>query len=160
MGSTDLRKPWRAAFRKRTPRRVVFAVHGPWGSGKSSACNLILYHLNDDIASGRLVPVTFNPWWFTGREALTLAFFQELGASIGRSLSDQAREALALGVRLSSAGSLLGSPASVFGLPGAVVENAATTIGGLTKIDQTVEEVHKKSLGRPSPAAKKIPCRH
>jgi predicted KAP-like P-loop ATPase len=135
----------RSISRANASEGLVFAVHGPWGSGKSSACNLILYRLDDDITSGRLVPVTFNPWWFTGREALTLAFFQELGASIGRSLSDQAREALAsLGARLSSAGSLLGSLASVFGLPGSVVENATTVLGNLTKIDQTVEEVHKK----------------
>lgn len=124
---------------------LVFAINGPWGSGKSSACNLILHHLSQEIADERVLPVTFNPWWFTGREALTLAFFQELSASLGKSLPTQVREALGvLGARLSSAGSFLGGIASVFGLPSQVVESTATAIGNLTSTEQTVEEIHSK----------------
>ncbi len=126
---------------------LVFAVNGPWGSGKSSACNLILFHLQGEIEASRIVPVTFNPWWFSGAEVLTNSFFQELNASIGQSLPEQAREAFAsLGARISSAGPLLGGLATLLGNPAAAgaLSGGAKWLGGVSKINRTVDEEHAK----------------
>ena len=73
------------------PDGLVYAINGPWGSGKSSAINLVLHHLATPAAAGSIVPTTFNPWWFSGAEALTISFFQELQATVGKSLDEKAR---------------------------------------------------------------------
>jgi hypothetical protein len=44
---------------------VVFAINGAWGSGKSSAVNLVVHHLGDEFKDKDIVVVTFNPWWFS-----------------------------------------------------------------------------------------------
>ena len=43
------------------PEGVVVALNGPWGSGKSSAVNLVLHHLRPARDQDRLKVVTFNP---------------------------------------------------------------------------------------------------
>jgi predicted KAP-like P-loop ATPase len=84
---------------------LVFAINGTWGTGKSSAVNLVTHHLEHEFAGDDILVVTFNPWWFSDSEALTISFFQELHASVGKSLSESARNAMAtLGSRLSAAG--------------------------------------------------------
>jgi predicted KAP-like P-loop ATPase len=65
----------------KTPKGVVLALNGPWGSGKSSAINLLQHHLAPAIAAGEIDILAFNPWWFRGEEALVLAFFRELYAA-------------------------------------------------------------------------------
>lgn len=81
-----------------TPEGTVLAINGPWGSGKSSAINLVLYHLRDEITAGRIEVVSFSPWWFAGPEALTRAFFEALAAALGSTLrgnvKKKAKEAL------------------------------------------------------------------
>lgn len=126
---------------------MVFAVNGPWGSGKSSACNLILYHLAQADEDDLLQSVSFNPWWFSGTEALTSSFFQELSSSIGKSLSEEARLAMeTLGARFSSLGPLLGGVVNLFAIPGVgtAVEKAADYTEKLTKVDRSVETQHLK----------------
>ncbi|MDP9812617.1 putative KAP-like P-loop ATPase [Rhizobium tibeticum] len=126
---------------------LVYAINGTWGAGKSSAINLILHHLAGEAASGKIVATVFNPWWFSGSEALTISFFQELRATVGKSLDDKAREALAtLGGRLSSAGPLLGGLASLAASPaaGAAVAGGASFLEKLTRLDSTVEKEHRK----------------
>ena len=74
-----------ASIRKiKAPEGTVIALNGPWGSGKSSAVNLILHHLKDAIAAGEIAVVNFACWWFRGEEALALAFFRELYAGLCR----------------------------------------------------------------------------
>ncbi len=126
---------------------LVYAVNGVWGSGKSSAINLILHHLAAPIDSGTMVATAFNPWWFSGAEALTVSFFQELRATVGKSIDDQAREAMAsLGSRLSSASTLLGGIAALMATPaaGTAVAGGANLLEKLTKVDITVEKEHRK----------------
>jgi predicted KAP-like P-loop ATPase len=127
---------------------LVLAINGVWGSGKSSACNLVLHHLDEDIKAGRIVPVAFNPWWFSGAEALTFAFFQELMASVGQSLADDAKDALgSLGARLTTAGQFLGGIAGVATAhpgTGALVSASAGLIGKLLDPKKTVEKEHQK----------------
>jgi len=126
---------------------LVYAINGAWGSGKSSAINLILHYLSEPIGEGRIVPASFNPWWFSGTEALTVSFFQEMRATVGKSLDEKARETLAgLGNRLSAAGPLLGGIASLLATPaaGAAVAGGAVLLEKLTKLDSTVEKEHRK----------------
>jgi len=54
------------------PEGVVIGVNGPWGSGKSSALNLILYHLEPLIKEKKLKVVRFSPWWLSSTAAGTV----------------------------------------------------------------------------------------
>ena len=72
------------------PEGFVIAVHGRWGSGKTSLLNLIEYHLQgfdgSDIKNAPAI-VRFNPWWFSSREDLAqLLFSQFLAKLSGRAL--------------------------------------------------------------------------
>jgi predicted KAP-like P-loop ATPase len=77
-----------------SPKGVVVAVNGPWGSGKSSAVNLVVFHLDELIKQEKLKLIRFSPWWLSGIEAITAAFFAELEAAIGRSAGKQALDAI------------------------------------------------------------------
>src|SRR5580704_3711231 len=61
------------------PEGTVIALNGPWGSGKSSAVNLVLHHL-EKASSEEITVINFACWWFRGEEQLALAFFRELYA--------------------------------------------------------------------------------
>lgn len=126
---------------------LVYAINGVWGSGKSSAVNLVLHHLDDEVRAGRLSVAAFNPWWFSTPEALTTAFFNELSVIVGKSLDTRSREALAkVGSRLSAAGPLLGGLASIAATPaaGAAVTGGTTLIERLTRFDTTIEKEHRR----------------
>jgi predicted KAP-like P-loop ATPase len=43
-----------------SPVGATIAINGPWGSGKSSAVNLIEHHLTSDVESGKLVIINFK----------------------------------------------------------------------------------------------------
>ncbi|GLY39620.1 NTPase [Amycolatopsis sp. NBRC 101858] len=58
----------------------VFAVMGPWGSGKTSLINMIRRNLGDDPP---ITVLDFNPWMFSGTEQLVDSFFAELAAQLG-----------------------------------------------------------------------------
>src|SRR5438477_9582082 len=126
------------------PAGIVLAINGAWGSGKSSAVNLIRHHLSEAIRVGEFAHVWFNPWWFAGADALTLSFFQELNTAVGPSLPKQIRDSLsALGTGVSTAGPLLAAGANlkVPGL-GAVVTGASNLFEKFTKRNVTVEGEH------------------
>lgn len=92
-----------------SPIGSTIAINGPWGSGKSSAVNLIRYHLKEDIEEGKLELIDFRCWWFRGEEALTLAFFQELNAALRKSLGEKTKELIPrLGKMLLQAGPVVG----------------------------------------------------
>ena len=91
------------------PIGATIALNGPWGSGKSSAANLIRHHLKSEVEEGRLEIIDFRCWWFRGEEALTLAFLQELNSSLQKSLSDKAKELIPrIGKTLLQAGPVVG----------------------------------------------------
>lgn len=128
------------------PAGVVLAINGAWGAGKSSAINLIRHHLRTPVDQGDIVIVPFNPWWFAGADALTLAFFQELGKAIGPSLPETVRGSLAaLGRGVSAAGALAGALANLKapGL-GEVISNATRLFGRLTGKERTVDQEHER----------------
>ena len=60
-----------------SPEGVVIGVNGPWGSGKSSVLNLILYHLKESIETGKIKVVRFSLWWISGTEAIAGAFLED-----------------------------------------------------------------------------------
>jgi predicted KAP-like P-loop ATPase len=90
------------------PIGTTIALNGPWGSGKSSAVNLIRSELrkaNDPL----LVGTEFKCWWYKGEEALALAFLQNLNAVLGSTLKDKVKDLVPkLGRGLLQAGPIIG----------------------------------------------------
>jgi predicted KAP-like P-loop ATPase len=127
------------------PDGLVLAINGPWGSGKSSAINLMRHHLSGPISRDEIVPVVFNPWWFAGADALTLAFFQELNTAIGQSLPEQVRQSFSkIGGGVSALGPIIGAAANLKAPGvGAVISGATQWLGGLLQSKQTVEQEHR-----------------
>lgn len=62
---------------------LVVALHGPWGSGKSSIKNMLLEALRQSDKTSHIV-LEFNPWQWAGHEELAQAFFHEVGLALGR----------------------------------------------------------------------------
>ncbi|WP_338666021.1 P-loop NTPase fold protein [Pararoseomonas sp. SCSIO 73927] len=81
----------RGIARMSAPEGFVIALDGPWGSGKSSVVNLLLHHLRNDAAEGRMEVVAFSPWWFAGAEAMTRGFFETLADTVQGSLKGRTR---------------------------------------------------------------------
>jgi predicted KAP-like P-loop ATPase len=131
----------------KTPQGVVIALNGPWGSGKSSAINLLKHHLQDAVEQNEIGIVTFNPWWFRGEEALVLAFFRELYAATKPSLTNKAKKALPkLGARLLKAGSAVGSTADALGAGGAgsIASGTMDWLSELIQDDESVDKLHSE----------------
>lgn len=92
-----------------SPIGATIALNGAWGSGKSSAVNLIRHHLRLITDEERFVIVDFKCWWFRGEEALTLAFLQTLNTALGKGLGDKAKELIPkIGKKLLQAGPVVG----------------------------------------------------
>lgn len=66
----------------RSPQGLVLAVHGKWGSGKSSLLNFIKHDLNMLPEDRRPVVVDFNPWWFEGREQIASQLLEQFSAQL------------------------------------------------------------------------------
>ncbi|MEZ9949228.1 NTPase [Vibrio breoganii] len=62
---------------------LVVALHGDWGSGKSSIKNMALSRL-DSITENKPDIIQFSPWEWAAQEKITASFFQEISKSIGR----------------------------------------------------------------------------
>jgi predicted KAP-like P-loop ATPase len=109
-GIDDFAQAIAKSFRNiESPVGATIAINGPWGSGKSSAVNLIRYHLKEEVESEKLEIVDFGCWWFRGEEALTLAFLQTLNASLQKSLGKKAKQLIPqIGKALLQAGPVLG----------------------------------------------------
>lgn len=129
----------------RSPNGVVIALNGPWGSGKSSAINLLKHHLSDATTAGEIEVVDFNPWWFRGEEALVLAFFRELYAATKPSLGNKAKKILPkLGARLLNAGGAIAPIADAAGAAGAgaIASGVMGWLGGMIEDGESVEKLH------------------
>jgi predicted KAP-like P-loop ATPase len=59
---------------------LVVALHGPWGSGKSTVLSYVQHYLEQRPQHEQPVLVKFNPWWFSGQENLARAFLGQLQA--------------------------------------------------------------------------------
>jgi predicted KAP-like P-loop ATPase len=56
---------------------LVIALHGAWGSGKTSVLNMVREDIGD-----RAAVVLFNPWLFSDAEQLVDRFFSEINAQL------------------------------------------------------------------------------
>jgi predicted KAP-like P-loop ATPase len=93
----------------KSPVGTTIAINGQWGSGKSSAVNLIRHHLKEDVERKQIELIDFKCWWFRGEEALTLAFLQSLNATLTKNLSSKANELIPrIGKTLLQAGPIVG----------------------------------------------------
>lgn len=127
------------------PDGTVIALNGPWGSGKSSAVNLVLHHLAEAIEAEEISVVNFACWWFRGEEALALAFFRELYAGLGPSLGNRFKKALPkLGARLLKTASMVGPAIDMAGGAGAgtIASGAMNWASGFIKQEDTVEKLY------------------
>jgi predicted KAP-like P-loop ATPase len=124
-----------------SPEGAVIAINGPWGSGKSSVINLALHHLKLACDAGKIKVVKFSPWWFSGAESLTLAFFKELQAAFDKDALAVAQDAVGrLSKRLSPAAPVVGALVDLvtLGIGSKAMEAA---VGALNK-EQTAEAAH------------------
>src|SRR6267142_6450034 len=129
------------------PDGTVIALRGPWGSGKSSAVNLMRYYLKAIEENEELKTIVFNPWWYSDEPALTRAFFQHLYAGLGSQLSRNGRRLiLSLGKKLLGAGPLISGVSDLltFGIWGKIVSLASSSLADMIKTDRTSEDEHKQ----------------
>lgn len=88
IGSVEDDRLGRAPFAKALAKAIlnapctesfVVAIHGKWGSGKSSVLNLCLAELEEESkASGEQVDtIRFNPWIFADQNQTVLQFFRQ-----------------------------------------------------------------------------------
>ncbi|WP_431228162.1 KAP family P-loop NTPase fold protein [Burkholderia contaminans] len=71
-----------AVIGNNNPQGLVLAVHGKWGSGKSSLLNFIKHDLKVLPYDKRPVLIDFNPWWFEGREQITTQLLEQFSAQL------------------------------------------------------------------------------
>ena len=131
----------------KSPQGIVIGLNGPWGSGKSSAINLLRHHLAEMVENEDVEIVTFNPWWFRGEEALVLAFFRELYTATKPALGDRAKKSLSkLGARLLKAGSVVAPAADALGASGAgsIAAGAMSWLSDMIEDGESVEDLHKQ----------------
>lgn len=62
---------------------IVVAINGAWGSGKSTALNFVLHYIENEYVKHPMIPIHFNPWWFSGREDLTRLLIGQIRARLG-----------------------------------------------------------------------------
>ena len=91
------------------PVGTTIALNGAWGSGKSSAVNLIRGEL-DKADDETLVISDFKCWWYRGEEALALAYLQNLHALLSDTLKDKVKDLVPkIGRGLLQAGPVIGA---------------------------------------------------
>jgi predicted KAP-like P-loop ATPase len=66
----------------KSPQGLVLAVHGKWGSGKSSLLNFIKHDLKKLPDDRRPVLVDFNPWWFEGRDQIASQLLAQFASQL------------------------------------------------------------------------------
>ena len=102
-------------------RGYVMGLTGPWGSGKTSILNMTV-----DAISEKAVVVQFNPWMFSGTEALVSSFFSEVSKQLGKKETKLKN----IAGKLATYGQILAPAAAVFGVSGAV-QSAAGVVQAL-----------------------------
>jgi hypothetical protein len=111
-------------------RGYVMGLTGPWGSGKTSILNMTVDALGDQATV-----VHFNPWMFSGTEALVSSFFAEIGKQLDK------KEAKLKGIagKLATYGQLLSPLAGVVGV-GTAVQGAVTVLQALSAAPSVFEQ--------------------
>jgi hypothetical protein len=111
-------------------RGYVMGLTGPWGSGKTSVLNMAVEALGDEA-----IVVEFNPWMFSGTEALVSRFFAEIGAQLGK----RGERFKAIAGKIADYGQLL-SPLAVLAGAGAAVGAASGLLKKLSDGPSVLEQ--------------------
>lgn len=139
------------------PVGTTIAINGPWGSGKSSAVNLIRAEL-DARKDETLKIVDFKCWWYRGEEAIALAFLQELNTALKPVLGDRIKDAIPdLGRYILQAGPVIGTAVSLAttGGIGALAEGGAA----FAKLFFPEKDALEKTFKKISRALEEQTCR-
>jgi len=102
-------------------RGYVMGLTGPWGSGKTSILNMTVDAIGDDA-----VVVHFNPWMFSGTEALVSSFFAE----ISKQLCKKEARLKSIAAKFATYGQILSPAAALFG--------AGSAVQGAVSLAQTI----------------------
>ncbi len=129
----------------KAPIGSTIALQGPWGSGKSSAVNLIRKEIGQSC-SANLVVNEFKCWWFRGEEALALAFLQAVHDAIEPSLGEKAEAAFkSLSKRILQAGPVIGAGlTAVNPILGAFTGAASAYLDKLFSGKDSLEKLHRE----------------
>lgn len=137
----------RSVVTMKRPEGVVVALNGEWGSGKSSAINLLKHHLKASVEEGSIDIIAFNPWWYRGQDALTVGFFNELYLATKPSLSEAGKKALSkIGSGFLRLVNTIAPAADAVGAGGfgTVVGASAGWMSSLIENDESIERLHKQ----------------
>lgn len=114
----------------------VIGLTGSWGTGKTSLLNMVIEAIDD-----RAFVVRFNPWFFSGTDALITSFFNETAAQ----LELEKKKLKKVAGKLAEYGKLVAPAAAVFGAAG-VVQAASGIVSAATvppSVHQRHEEIRK-----------------
>jgi|GEM_PF-197641 len=101
---------------------LVFALYGPWGSGKSTMLGYVRHYIEHQPEENRPVVVRFNPWWFSGQENLARAFLGQLQAVLPRRSEKFEKLAKLLGDFAEGVGGLIDLSGVTGGTAGTIVK--------------------------------------
>ena len=73
-----------AVVKTPSPHGLVMAIHGPWGSGKTSLLNFVKHYLNILEKTDQPIVIDFNPWWFSSKEHLATQFLAQFRSKLIR----------------------------------------------------------------------------
>lgn len=97
-----------------SPQGLVMAIHGPWGSGKSSLLNFVKHNLALIPHSDKPIVIDFNPWWFTNKEQLASQFLNQFRSKLPHE-SEMLRK---LGDTMADYAAIIGTTiAKTYGIP-------------------------------------------
>jgi len=82
----------------KSKENLCIALHGSWGSGKTSIINLCIESIKEKTKElqqeDRPIIIHFQPWLISGHEQLIKSFLKQLRIALGRpGLSEYAKEA-------------------------------------------------------------------
>ncbi|WP_169953607.1 P-loop NTPase fold protein [Microbispora sp. H11081] len=79
LGRKSLAENWAdTIISAKAPFGLVFAVTGPWGSGKTSMLNM----MEEKLRASDVTVLKFNPWLFSGTDQLISHFFGEMASQL------------------------------------------------------------------------------
>ncbi|MDW3204256.1 MAG: P-loop NTPase fold protein [Alphaproteobacteria bacterium] len=111
----------------KNPVGTAIALNGAWGSGKSSAVNLIRSQLEQSNCENLTIS-EFKCWWYRGEEALALAFLQNLNALLSDTLKGKVKDLIPkIGRGLLQAGPVIGAAVALTSAGSFASLSSATT---------------------------------
>ena len=110
---------------------LVIALHGLWGSGKTTILNYVCHYLEAEKTEDADPPVVvhFNPWWFSGREDLAQTFLRQLQAALPAKNAKFKRLGELLDKYGESLGGFVGAAVDATGMTGGYAKDAGKTVG-------------------------------